>query len=529
MNLPDRELLELNELCQALIDGALSDADRARLEKWLADSEEARRFYVRTMGLSASLFEYAGEMQSEAPEPRPVPAHERPARGLWWTVGSLAAAAMLMLGVWFGQHAVRNSGDALAFHDPSDPSELSDMDDVVAHLSANQDGKWKGAALDAGEELHRGQQLQLVSGLVEVAFDSGAVVTLEGPASLQLTSAWEAVLRRGTLKAQVPKEAIGFRVSNPAVEVVDLGTEFSMVADDRGATEVFVLKGSVETRAGEESQPLVLREREARRFAKGKRTSEVADRDQKWRKLARLVALERTPRPLHFLHCSFDVDANQKPLSGELWAKTSSHLAFLHESMVAGRFGNAFQISADCYGVLAMNEEVRNAPVQTVAFWLKVPGDAGLSDSRPIVSWSRAEAHGAGVAIGWNGLPSQGPLGALRTNVGRVFTVGETSVRDEQWHHIAVILTPARRHPEKLQVRQYIDGRLDGVSMRRPVKRGQPLETAPDDRLWLGRASEESRENFRGTIDELYVIDRALSPQEIHLLMEKNELPAAAL
>ena len=27
MNLPDRELLELNELCQALIDGALSDAD----------------------------------------------------------------------------------------------------------------------------------------------------------------------------------------------------------------------------------------------------------------------------------------------------------------------------------------------------------------------------------------------------------------------------------------------------------------------------------------------------------------------
>ncbi|HEV7404279.1 MAG TPA: hypothetical protein VGO11_15160, partial [Chthoniobacteraceae bacterium] len=230
MNMPDRELLELNELCQGLIDGALSDADRARLEKRLASSDEARRFYVRTMALSASLYEYAGEMQSEAPEPRPIPANERLARGLWWTLGSLAAAAMLMLGLWFGQHAVRNSGDTLA----GTEGEMSDMDDVVAHLSASQDGQWKGAALGAGEELHRGQQLQLVSGLVEVAFDSGAVVTLEGPAALQVTSAWEAVLHRGTLKAQVPKEAIGFRISNPAVEVVDLGTEFSMVADDSG-------------------------------------------------------------------------------------------------------------------------------------------------------------------------------------------------------------------------------------------------------------------------------------------------------
>ncbi len=175
-----------------------------------------------------------------------------------------------------------------------------------------------------------------------------------------------------------------------------------------------------------------------------------------------------------------------------------------------------------------MNEELRGAPVQTVAFWVKVPLDAGLSESRPIVSWSRPEAPGARVAIGWNGLPGQGPLGALRTSVGRVFTVGETSVRDEQWHHVAVILTPARRHPEKLQVRQYIDGRLDGVSMRRPVKRGQPLDIAADDRLWLGRASEESSENFHGAIDELYLIDRALSPQEIHLLMEKNELPGTA-
>jgi hypothetical protein len=519
MNLPDRELLELNELCQALIDGAISDADRARLEKWLASSEEARRFYVRTMALSASLYEYAGEMQSEAPEPRPIPANERPARGLRWTIGSLAAAAMLMLGLWFGQHA----GDTLATRE----GEMSDMDDVVAHLSASQNGKWKGAALGAGEELHRGQQLQLVSGLVEVAFDSGAVVTLEGPASLQLTSAWEAVLHRGALKAQVPKEAIGFRVSNPAVEVVDLGTEFSMVADDSGATEVFVLKGSVQTRAGDESQPLVLREREARHFAKGKHTSEVADREAKWGRFARLAALERTPRPLHFLHCSFDVDEAGNPISKQSWS--SAFPGSAPEEVTPGPFREAFQMSAGSDGALPLSSELRTARVQTVAFWLKVPRRAGLSESGPIVSWLRPGSSGPRVAIGWNGMPSQGPVGALRTSLGRGSVVGESSVRDEQWHHIAVILTPAGRRPDKVQVRQYIDGRLDGVSNRHPLKRSRPPETAPDDSLWLGRASAEAAENFQGAIDELYVIDRALSPQEIHQLMEKNELPRGML
>ena len=48
------------------------------------------------------------------------------------------------------------------------------------------------------------------------------------------------------LKASVPSEAVGFRISTPAVEVVDLGTEFTMLAEPAGtAAEVRVLKGEV--------------------------------------------------------------------------------------------------------------------------------------------------------------------------------------------------------------------------------------------------------------------------------------------
>ena len=73
-----------------------------------------------------------------------------------------------------------------------------------------------------------------------------AALTTEGPAAFDLNSAWEATLNRGTLKASVPPQAIGFRISNPSVEIVDLGTEFTMSADASGAAEVLVLKGQVE-------------------------------------------------------------------------------------------------------------------------------------------------------------------------------------------------------------------------------------------------------------------------------------------
>ena len=68
MSLSDQEQLELHALCDALADGVISEAQRSRLERWLASSEEARRGYVRVMALSASLMEYAGDMQAEAPD-----------------------------------------------------------------------------------------------------------------------------------------------------------------------------------------------------------------------------------------------------------------------------------------------------------------------------------------------------------------------------------------------------------------------------------------------------------------------------
>ena len=522
MNFSDEDRLELSALCGALADGTLDAEQRKRLAAMLATSEDARRFYVRAMSLSASLHEYAGEMQAEAPDAPPEPlANERPA---WthWRLGVLAAAAAVALAFWLGGLVKRDAGaDGLALE--------KDADETVAQISGAKNCQWKGAALQPGDDLRRGQRIELVSGFAEITFDSGAQITVEGPASVIVNSEWEAALDRGTLKAVVPAEAIGFRIANPAVAVVDPGTEFSLVADSGGAREVFVTKGAIEVQSREEAdreQPgLVLHENQARRFA-GSGESEVRDRDQKLARLSRKTQLDRLIQPANCVHWSFDElrgatipDADSGDHSARIHAASGTDLASLR---TPGRFLGALRFDGTLFATAPFAGLSKRA-ARTAALWVKVPQDAPLSEASAMLSWSSA-AGASGVEIGWNRNPDFGALGALKTKAGRGVFAGTTPLRDGRWHHVAVVLSPGRR-PDGMQVRQYVDGRLEGVSAKRFGKRvamrASPAADVPaPDTLSIGRGPDGQR--FRGELDELFIADRVLAPQEIRQLMHRN-------
>jgi hypothetical protein len=531
MSLNDSELLELNALCHALIDGVITPADRERLGGLLLASEEARRFYVRTLSLSSSLMQYASEMQAEAPDLAARSRIIRPAAWIW-TLGSLAAAASIVLAFWLGwtrDRAPRGAnGTEIA-------ETVPEADEAVARLSGAKDCRWAGPALQPGEELHRGQQLKLQSGFAEITFDCGAQVMLEGPATLDLASAWEAALQRGTLKASVPAEAVGFRVSNASVNVVDLGTEFSMVSDEGGATEVFVLKGAVETTArdatGNEQRPEVLREKQARRFAHAG-GSEVRDREAKLEKFMRKVALERISRPASYIHWSFDEASGDLAAASvpgfEAKLEGSGDSA---EGHAGGKFQRALQLDGRLFA-RASFPGIHQRAARTVAFWINVPPDAALPDADSMLAWATGTA-GRNVTIGWNRNPEQGVLGAVRTVAGRNSIVGSTSLRDGRWHHVAIVFSPKSKgdKPEKgdgpLQLRQYVDGRLETISFKHAGKRAKGAEAqvaAVNDTLWIGRSADDaSGARFRGALDELFVADAALTPQEIRHLMRENK------
>lgn len=512
MSLTDAERLELHALCEACLEGQAGAAELARLQRWLAASEEARRLYVRSAALSASLFEYAGEMQTEEPERAPDYLFLNFDRRLWWGAGALAAAAALALGLWWsgGAGHPRREGAVASAAASAEPEE------TVARLSGAKDCQWAGGL--APEEFHRGEQVRLAAGVAEIAFDSGAIVTLEGPAELDLTSEWEAALRYGTLKARVPHEAIGFRVTNPEVEVVDLGTEFSVVAEESGGTEVFVTKGAVETRgSGGADEPVVLHETEARRFAHA-RTSEVRDREQKLRRLTRSVELKRTPQPLASLHWSFEGTPGVETagLAGPARAAALEGPGLF----AGGRFGQALTFDGRTY-LRAELGALGPAGPRSAAFWLRLPADAQISEPATVLGWAGAGEGTPGLEIGWNREPAQGPLGAVRLEMGRGFLVGTTPLRDGQWHHLAVVLRAGKK--EAKEPRLYVDGRLESVSARHGGLRRERHPSGGEPTLLAGGAAGAGT-GFRGALDELYLANRALTPQEIRGLMERNRL-----
>jgi hypothetical protein len=125
-------------------------------------------------------------------------------------------------------------------------------------------------------------------------------------------------------------------------------------------------------------------------------------------------------------------------------------------------------------------------------------------------------------------------VGVLRTDYLGGYALGATPLRDGRWHHIAVVFVPDPDGRRPVEVKQYVDGRLEGEG--RPSPPGSQFATEPNrtvaDRLWLGcRLGDNGprQDRFRGEMDELCIADRALSPRQIVQLLRHNQPETTAL
>lgn len=460
----------LQQLCHALLEGTASEPDRAELEQLLRQDDAALRDYVDQVSMHALLLWHHGRVPAEVPVTKTA-GETGPAEKivpLWhrrWRPVALAAAAVVVIAFWLST-VVKPLGVVKS------PVVVAEAEALVAQVTGVKD-----CAFNPGDQLQRGQRVEIGSGVLELTFDCGAQITLEGPAVLALNSAWGATLERGALVADVPAEALGFRISHQAVEVVDLGTQFSLVAQPGGTAELYVLKGKVE--ATPRQQPaLLLQESQARRFGPGG-TSAITT---PWPR-RKTVKLDGLKRAVHFAH----------------WSRAHPNAP----AILSGLSDNA---------------------ACTVAFWVQLPAETPLTNTAPMVAWRLNPVGRLGyqpVTIGWNANPNRGPLGALRTVCGQTTFIGSSPLCDGRRHLIAVVFSPYGRHHEKLQVSQYVDGRLDHVTIKTAKKEprnvpGKPVDQTPR----LGPA-----------LDELWVADQALTPRQMKQLVEANKpetLPAAS-
>ncbi|MBI1370729.1 MAG: hypothetical protein GC162_18990 [Planctomycetes bacterium] len=117
---------------------------------------------------------------------------------------------------------------------------------AMAMITDLSEAQWdqKQGAVTLGADLPRGP-LNLLAGRAQIMMHSGAVVDMIGPCSFELTSENRGLLHSGRITAHVPTRAHGFTVDAPDLRVVDLGTEFGIIADKGRPTQVHVFLGRV--------------------------------------------------------------------------------------------------------------------------------------------------------------------------------------------------------------------------------------------------------------------------------------------
>lgn len=231
----------LEELMNHWRDGCLTEVQASELNLTLRESEEARRFFraeAQLHGLLHCVVAAAAVADASAHfSPHPASTRTTALRSSnWLSWRPLAVAAVVLIGLaswWLASLSIRRGA-------------------IVARFGALRECRWVDAkTMNApGDEVHRGQRLELSSGRAALVFGSGAVATLMGPCIFEVESANGGFLLLGQMKALADTPASkGFTAHTRTAwtaRVVDLGTEFVMSASADGQSRVEVTSGEVD-------------------------------------------------------------------------------------------------------------------------------------------------------------------------------------------------------------------------------------------------------------------------------------------
>ena len=281
----------LDELAEAVADGAATAEQSAELQQLIAKDEELRRRYVLQMQMRArlelELADLLGDSFPQSPalhtdQPDEVapsseatsgpsrqktsfdPEHRSTLTAVYCffaqpTQLSLAVAA-LFIGLLI---------TAMAFMAPPFSRTTTEHPNgnppaatrVVARLTDLQDAVWfdERRSPPRGAFLLNGRRLELLEGLAEVTFDDGATVVVTGPAELVIDSADACSLDSGRLAGHVPPRAVGFQVGTPAGRIIDRGTRFGAVVTPAQETLIAVFEGAVDVETGAAASPRMQR------------------------------------------------------------------------------------------------------------------------------------------------------------------------------------------------------------------------------------------------------------------------------
>ena len=246
----------LNALADIACDGALTEQEFVQLEQLLHGNVEAQQYYLTHVCLDRWL-RWEFEHQSHEPAmPQSAPtigflSTTFPATlgySSGWPVAYLTATVitgLLILGFWLmpvsRQVATHSLPPAAERQIAPEPQQR-----LVGRITGMVDCKIGDSRVSLG------QKCQLASGLMEITYDTGARVILQGPVtySVEANGGYLAVGKltgKMEKKTSNPQSLISnpFSIRTPTATVTDLGTEFGVEVSKEGGTTSHVFQGKI--------------------------------------------------------------------------------------------------------------------------------------------------------------------------------------------------------------------------------------------------------------------------------------------
>lgn len=493
----------LEELFCDLEDGIITSEDHARLMRLLRSDQTVRHAFWKHMAFVSAMHHASAFWATDREPARATSGARENRRPATRSVFAAAALVALLISMAW-----------LLIHRELPP----------ASVTATSGSEWTyiSGGINTDGDFSPGTRIDLKRGSLRISSRHGSVMLLEGPTLIEIKSPVECDLRSGIGWFTVNPKDKGFTVHSPRVGVVNLGTEFGVMAS-AGSDQIHVGRGSVRI-----SSKLIdlSRDLEAGQAVASDMDGRI--RDIPFRRDLFLKQLGSRPTVYHW---SFDDEK-----SGMVSETDGFRIQMLPEgeppAIGSGRFGGAVDFSANQACGISDFPGISGAVPRTIAVWLRglpVPirkGAQGEILFSTVVGWGRyshggekwqlaVNASGTSVSTQWGG-----------SWVAISLPAGKT-VLDGQWHHLASVFTGNEREEGGPEILHYVDGVLQTEGNRHLLG---PIYTAAGTEFGLPMVisgdiwPEVPKATYPWTIDELYVARYPFDAEEVRKLYETNQL-----
>ena len=581
---------ELLELVVDYTNGSESDSQFERLEQLLNESEDARAFFVEALNLHNSLcwrgsqhcagtdiIRYGAGMDLNATEQNmgnfiafptesvgagdePLASGVRPTtapipklsasfdRLANWPMAYLVSFAITAVALCFldNTYISRDSqiGSRQQIHaEIHSPPAHGKIAATIGRITGVADCKLANSEIvQIGTPVRIADRYVLASGLMEISYNTGAKVLLQGPLTYEAESNNGGFMSIGKLTGKVESErAKGFSVRTPTAVITDLGTEFGVEVDRDGRTEAQVFLGAVaivSSHPAAQKKPQVVRAGE-QAAVEGQHVTVTTTVSTKSR-------VDRFIRKIPNPNRSTTEDAygkfvlSMKPMVYYRMDQSDDNRQFttIFDSGPSHSHGTFYQ--GDDFGQPWLHGRIG----KSLAFRGPEINDYAIIPNYPktttgqltVAAWVMAESRQdcwTMIAANWLcsvhgqfhlGISEDGDLAAAVSDIrGKRIMVREGKQQPfplHEWQHVACTADGAR-------LRLYREGQEVGATPCQGVLASSPVSTLTigfkDDNDAPSKSAPLRRYFWTGRIDELVIFDRPFSATEMLSLREAAE------